>query len=133
MRPGNRAAVGSGRWWPGRGWDALLWTGCAWESTGDVPKATRVPGSEILPGMQLHAGARAGRACPCRETNQREGSLRPRALNSRQPLSSPRPNPLPEKREEPTWKRLDFASLSSIFCLMSPGPIVGEESTSPRP
>lgn len=48
------------------------------------------------------------------------------------------PQPLPEgaeSRHGVGWrgKRLDFAPLSSIFCLMSPGPIVGEGSTSPRP
>lgn len=45
----------------------------------------------------------------------------------------------PRRRGESAWgwgwggNRLDFAPLSSIFCLMSPGPIVGEGSTSPRP
>ena len=48
------------------------------------------------------------------------------------------PQPLPEGAESRPGvggggDRLDFAPLSSIFCLMSPGPIVGEESTSPRP
>lgn len=46
----------------------------------------------------------------------------------------PAPTPSPKSAKSRRGReRLDFASLSSIFCLMSPGPIVGEESTSPRP
>lgn len=100
--------------------------------------STWVPGSEIPRRLQ----GRRPRVCwfpslPVLRTRVERslwrGALRSSELQATT-VSLP-PQALPEKRQEPAWKRkrLDFAPLSSIFCLMSPGPIVGEESTSPRP
>lgn len=55
--------------------------------------------------------------------NQIERSLWPRALNSRQPLSSSRPSPLAEKREEPTCKRkirFRFPPINFLFNVTRP-------------
>lgn len=65
---------------------------------------------------------------PHRSGNQVERSLWPRAPTPGSRGLPPAPNPLHKSAKR---KRLDFAPLSSIFCLMSPGLIVGEGSSHP--